>query len=63
MDSLLANGSGSGLSLRLGIVTLFLAYAIYTYFQRRQEYVVCVPSEFQNLLSRANVELGGYTFR
>jgi hypothetical protein len=46
MDSVLANGSGGGLGLRLAIVTLFLTYAIYTYFQRRQEYVVCVPSEF-----------------
>jgi hypothetical protein len=43
MDSVLANWSG--LSLRLVVITLFLAYAIYIYIQRRKEYEVRVSSE------------------
>jgi hypothetical protein len=30
--------TGSGLSLRLGIITLLLAYVIYAYIERRKEY-------------------------
>ena len=36
MDDVFA--TGSGLSLRLGIVTLLLAYVIYAYIERRKEY-------------------------
>ncbi|OCK99714.1 cytochrome P450 [Cenococcum geophilum 1.58] len=36
MDDVFATGSGP--SLRLGIVTLFLAYVIYAYIERRKEY-------------------------
>lgn len=36
MDDVFAQGSG--LNLRLGIVTLLLAYVIYTYIRRRKEY-------------------------
>jgi hypothetical protein len=38
MDNLF--GGGSSFSLRLGLVTLLLAYWIYIYFQRRREYKV-----------------------
>lgn len=42
MDEIL--GGGSKLSLRVGLVTLFLAYWIYSYVQKRRDYDVCWPS-------------------
>jgi len=40
-DGVFADHEGSGLALRLGVATLFVAYANYVYIQRRQEYEVC----------------------
>ena len=39
MDDVFAKGSE--LPLRLGVITLFLAYVIYTYMKRRREYEAC----------------------
>jgi hypothetical protein len=35
------SAEGPRLSLRLGVVTIFLAYVIYAYIQRRKEYEAC----------------------
>jgi hypothetical protein len=46
MESELPDGThGSSLGLRLAVITLLLAYAIYAYTQMRKEYEACAPFE------------------